>query len=203
MTPLKHTRDHKMGIDSSIAIWHADANMQALVEDIYAKVQLVRFVETGTHMGWTAHWVANHYPNVALHTVEMMADYYELAKENLACLQNVNQSLGDSRTFLRALVDMPGTSLFWLDAHWYKDHPLRGECEILARRSEPHLILIDDYHCGPDFGGDTASPPMVEETLGKDYWRPNYAYQTGFSGYALFVRGVDYTPPGTMRRNLG
>lgn len=198
---LKHSTDPKMGITVAQAIWHADPKMQALVEDIFARCKPVRFVETGTHLGWTAHWVASRYPSVPLHTVENMRESFDLASQNLAEFPNVNLSFGDSRTFLRALKDLPCTTFFWLDAHWHSDHPLRGECEILCNRSEPSLILIDDYHCGDDFPGDTAAVPWVEGSLGKDYWRPNYAYEKGYSGYVLFVRGVDYTPPASMRRN--
>lgn len=198
---LKHTRDDKMGITAEQAIWHADKRMEALVADIFEKVKPPQFIETGTHMGWTAHWVASRYPDTHVHTVELMPHYYELAAENLAGFDNVSRYLGDSRAFLRNILTL-GVPLFWLDAHFHADHPLREECEIVSKRDRC-LILIDDYYCGADFPGDVAAVPWVESTLGKDYWRPAYAYEKGFSGYALFVRGVDYRPLGTMRRNLG
>jgi hypothetical protein len=201
MDSMKHTRDPIMGIDSSIAIWHADSRMEALVVDLFEKLHPIAFIETGTHMGWTAHWIAARYPETTIHTVEIKPEYYHFSGENLAEFKNVRRTLGDSRDFLRKLPGSTEPVIFWLDAHFYPDHPLREECEIVSKYQGPHVVLIDDYYCGADFPGDLSEVPMVESALGKDYWRPNYPYETGFSGYVLFVKGVDYRPPGTMRRN--
>jgi hypothetical protein len=199
-TKLRHTRDNRMGITAGQAIWHADKRMEVLVADIFEKLSPFAFIETGTHMGWTAHWVASRYPGTTVYTTEIDPEYYRLSGENLEGLPNVRHSLGDSRLFLRMIASVPLPVVFWLDAHFHADHPLREECEIVSRYKGPHVVLIDDYHCGADFPGDTAAVPWVESTLGKDYWRPNYAYEKGFSGYALFVRGVQYEPPKTMRK---
>jgi hypothetical protein len=199
--PLKHVYDDKMKVGADIAIWHADRRMEALVVDLFEKVKPRQFVETGTHMGWTSHWVATHYPEVTVHTVELMENYFRLSGDNLAGLPNVRRTRADSRAWLKALLPLPGVTLFWLDAHFHADHPLREECRLVAKL-DSYVCLIDDYHCGPDFPGDTAAVPWVEMEIGKDYWRPDYAYRTGYSGYILFVKGVDYVPPRTMRRNV-
>jgi hypothetical protein len=196
---LRHRYDAKMKVSSDIAIWHADPRMEALIVDLFEKVKPRQFVETGTHMGWTSHWVASRYPEVTVHTVEILEDYFRLSGENLLGLKNVRRTRADSVAFLRALTPLPGTTFFWLDAHFHAPNPLPGECRVVAGLTN-YACIIDDFHCGPDFPGDPSTPEMVRSTLGSDYWRPNYTYKTGYSGYAMFLNGVEYEPPKTMRR---
>jgi len=196
---LKHVYDSKMRVSADQAIWHADLRMETLIRHIFEFAKPEYFVETGTHMGWTSHWIASRYPEVTVHTVELSEDYYRLSGENLAALPNVKRTRADSRGWLRALLPLPGVTLLWIDSHFNADHPLLEECRIVDRLDR-FVCIIDDYHCGSDFPGDPASPAMVEPVLGDNYWRPAYPYKTGMSGYALFVRGIEYTPPTTMRR---
>lgn len=197
--PLKHAYDPKMKVGADVAIWHADKRMEALIVDIFEKVKPAQFVETGTHMGWTSHWVASRYPEVTVHTVEILEDYYRLSGENLSDLPNVRRTRADSGAFLKVLTPLPGTTFFWLDAHFHVPNPLLEECRVVSRLKN-YVCIIDDFHCGPEFPGDPSTPEAVKVTLGVDYWRPSYSYKTGYSGYAMFLNGVDYTPPKTMRR---
>jgi hypothetical protein len=205
MTELRHKYDPRMQVGADIAIWHADPQMEALVVDMLDKCRPNRWYETGTHYGFTSHWLASRYPDLLIKTVELDADYYRIAGENLADFQNVDRYHGDSRAWLTTQVDILKRNplilpCFWLDAHFWQDHPLKEECRLVAELPRA-LILIDDYHVGPEFPGDTAAPAMVTPHLGTDYFAPCYPYKHGCSGYILYARGVEYVPPPTMKRN--
>jgi len=198
---MKHLVDPKNGNTAAKSVWHADPKMETLVLDIVEKVAPARFVETGTNMGWTVHWMAKWFPNLWIHTVENDEEYYRLARENMEEVDSfrIQRTLGDSREFLRSHLLDDGLSFFWLDAHFWDDHPLEEECRIVSQLPR-YVVLVDDFHCGEDFPGDPKSPAMVT-SLGSKYWRPNYSYQHGYSGYALFLKGVDYVPPATMSKH--
>jgi hypothetical protein len=185
------------------SLWHADVRMESLARDMIEKIVPAAWVESGSHLGFTSYWLAQNFPELQIHTVEIDPEFYRMSGENLEGFANVHRNLGDSRTFLREVIPtLTGPVIFWLDAHWYADHPLLGECEIVAATDPARLpcaVFVDDFHTGPEFPGDTNSPPMVVP-LGPDYWVPRYEYKTGFSGYALWLRGLDYAPPTFMKR---
>jgi hypothetical protein len=198
---MKHPRDERIGVSAAQAVWHADPRMQALVEDIVDIVAPGAFVETGTMMGWTALWMARRYPLLTIHTVEISEHYHALARENLEGFPNVHRYLGDSAATLRMLVpQLPPVPFFWLDAHPMgapdqKDdrQPLKEECEAVAACKGPYVCLVDDY---PSWGEPSPMLGWCEGALGTDYYRPAYPCH----GYALWLRGLDYVPPATMRR---
>ena len=194
---MKHAVDPRTGVTAEEAVWHADKNMEDLVVDIVEKAKPGRWMETGTHLAWTSLWARQRFPSLWIYTVENNDEYFRLSGENLSDSQSVLRGHGDSREFLQAFAKSEPLTLFWLDAHFWEDHPLRGECEIVSKLDR-YIVLVDDFHCGDDFPGDPASPAMVE-SLGAKYWRPNYSYRHGFSGYALWTKGIEYTPPMTMR----
>jgi hypothetical protein len=64
--------------------------------------------------------------------------------------------LGDSRTFLRDLAskeELRGQrTLFYLDAHWGRDLPLRAELAIIVEAWPNAVIVIDDFEVPDDPG---------------------------------------------------
>jgi hypothetical protein len=109
------------------------------------------FVETGTHLGATAHWASELFESVV--TVEMSEHYYRLAVERYGGNPRIKFIQGDSRVSLEKTI--PGLAppiLFWLDAHWSGGEtagveaacPLLEELGVINRAAGDAFILIDD-----------------------------------------------------------
>ena len=207
---MRHTYDPRtnVGMDK---LWHADPTLERFIRHTIAAVKPDCFVETGTFMGWTSGWLAENYPEIQVHTVEIDDDFYQRSGENLAPFPNVRRAHDHSVNFLwKLLPELRGKlSLFWLDAHWYPPPPLREECRIVATLDR-YVCLLDDFQCyAPDFNGDIFY--SMGQTKGDAYkndlsytasefgaashYRPNYQPRPGFNGVGCFIKGVDYVPP--------
>ena len=196
--------------------WHNDPNGEALVLDIMEKLKPARFVETGSHMGWTDMWMAQRYPDLPILTVEVDQEYARTAAANLAPYPHVTAIQGNSPDILRLLREQFNSELtfFFLDAHFWDIVPLREELKVVTSLDR-HVTIIDDFFCeNPYFGGDTfegtATKPgkrndqqYLADIIGKSIWRPNYpALPPWHKGYGLIWKGVDYTPPSTMKEDV-
>ena len=203
---MKHSFDTRINAGVDVALWHADKNFETVMRDLFVQVRPSCFVETGTHMGWTSCWVAENYPGLPIHTVEVDAAYFRLASENLAPYPWAKVTLGSSPEFLEKLVPSlaGGTPLVWADAHWWQPVPLREECRIISESLDRYVVVVDDFECrDPDFEGDGGEATFgfkmcnlayVAEWLGPRCWRPNYPAKPGHKGYGIFCRGVEYRP---------
>lgn len=197
--------------DGRPVIWHKDPNCENLVKHIMESLKPDRFVETGTHMGWTDMWMAQHYPSLPIYTVEIDAQYYGVAVHNCKPYPNVKLYHMSSPDFLRLIYDelKKGLTFFFLDAHFWQYVPLRDECKVIVTLDK-YVILVDDFACkNPDFGGDTFSGKFANnieylaDILGKRHYRPDYeALPPYHKGYGLFIKGVDYTPPESMKEEI-
>jgi glycosyltransferase involved in cell wall biosynthesis len=203
-----HLFDHVTQLD--YIVWHKDPNLEKFIRHLIETVKPDRWVETGTHMGWTSMWIADNYPELPVYTVELDAGFYVKARENLAAWPQVSVTHSPSVGYLKGLVPMlsRGLTIFWLDAHWWPPVPLRQECKIVAGL-EKYICLIDDFSCwDPDFSGDTfygRAPNhgschlndlyYVGPEMGYSCYRPSYEPQPGYKGVGLFMKGVDYVPP--------
>lgn len=196
-------------IQHPYTIWHDDPNLEAFVRDLIEKLRPARWVETGTHMGWTSMWLAKNFPWLPIYTVEVDEDYYTKSKDNLDPYPQVSLWHGSSPRFLRKLLPLlqEGLSVFWLDAHWWPPVPLKEECEIVASLSK-YICLIDDFECkNPDFDGDVFDGvPNNLAYVGREIdqrscFRPNYQAKSGYKGYGLFMKAVAYTPPAFMKED--
>jgi len=194
-------------INAHYTVWHEDPNLEALVNHIMETLKPDRFVETGTHMGWTCMYMAKRYPLLPILSVEIDKQYYDISVHNCKPYPNIKLFYMDSRYFLKTIhpILRSGLSLFWLDAHWWNPVPLRTECRIIASLDR-YVVLIDDFASkNPDFGGDVFPDgennlAYVADILGKRCYVPNYPSLPPYhKGYGLFVKGVDYQPPKTMR----
>ena len=119
---------------------------QGIVRDLARAVAFDEVVETGTYRGNSTEFFA-HVLGVPIHTVEAHPRYYHYAAKRLAPYPDVTVELGDSREILRRLGERPGdpTTLFYLDAHWEQDLPLREEVEIIAKGWQSGVVVIDDF----------------------------------------------------------
>jgi len=191
-------------------VWHNDDRLESFIKHLIKTVKPDRWVETGTHMGWTSAWVAENYPGLPLYTIEVDKEFHSLSKQNLEKYPRVYPSFGNSPEFLRKLHPIlnRGVSIFWLDAHWWPPVPLLEECKIITSLDR-YICLIDDFSCwSPYFEGDifwSRAPcngparyndlSYLHEIMGKECYRPDYQSVKGNKGYALFTKGVDYIPP--------
>jgi hypothetical protein len=111
-------------------------------------------VETGTFRGITAEWLAENYSGPVL-TCEKEKLYYLQAKARLGRLPNISLYLQDSRRFLREIVPTfpdRASLMFYLDAHWELDLPLKEELQIIFASHLDAVVLIDDFKVPDDSG---------------------------------------------------
>jgi hypothetical protein len=111
-------------------------------------------VETGTFRGDTCEFFAD--TGLPVYSVEAIPRLYGFARARLRGRLNVRLHRGDSRDFLRRLAVDPSVPkdgvLFYLDAHWSEDLPLREEIELIATHWQNAIIIIDDFQVPGDLG---------------------------------------------------
>ncbi|MDC0947874.1 hypothetical protein OAS86_00805 [Gammaproteobacteria bacterium] len=129
-------------------------------------------VETGTYLGATTELFAA--SGVPVHSVEFQAYNHAFSRARFFFNDRVTLYRDDSRSFLRTLAagDRLGDArpLFYLDAHWRDDLPLRDELDIVFTRWPDAIVMVDDFCVpGSDYGFDAYSP---ERTLDLDHIKP-------------------------------
>jgi hypothetical protein len=112
------------------------------------------FIETGTYTGGTTKWASTQFREV--HTIELSELLYNQIKDELLAKGNITPHFGDSRDILpKILANIQTNVVFWLDGHYSsgvtagKDDPcpLLKELEIILKRNNDDIILIDDARC--------------------------------------------------------
>jgi hypothetical protein len=110
-----------------------------------------QFVETGTYLGDTSAWAANHFKSVI--SIEFAKPLYEDALKRFHNNSNVRLIYGHSGEKLTELLpEIQQTSIFWLDSHWSggltygetDECPLLGELKAFIPSKLPHFLFIDD-----------------------------------------------------------
>lgn len=126
---------------------------QRMVRDLARTVKFDEVVETGSFRGNSTEFFA-YVTGLPVHTIEADPRFFQYAAKRLAPCSQVTVEQGDSRPFLRRLADRPErrTSLFYLDAHWQEDLPLREEVEIIAAGWDRGVVVIDDFEVPDDPG---------------------------------------------------
>jgi predicted O-methyltransferase YrrM len=126
-----------------------------LVKALFDQLRFAMVVETGTHFGDTAGYLAREF-DVPVHTCELTPRYFRVARHLLRELRDVHVHHLDSRALLRELAaDRNVTSLltfFYLDAHWHDDLPLAEELDLIARHWTQWVAVIDDFQVPHDAG---------------------------------------------------
>ena len=111
-------------------------------------------VETGTYRGEsTVYFGATGCP---VYSSEVNPRFLGYARMRLRFRSNVHILLGDSRQFLRRLIEDPNVPkdkvFFYLDAHWHDDLPLRDEVELIFRNWKRAIVMVDDFQVPDDLG---------------------------------------------------
>ena len=129
------------------------------------KMNVDVFVEGGTFKGDTAKNMGSRFRKV--YTIEKSKVMFDMAKENLQGIKNIDLLKGDTREHLRTILTTNDNILFWLDAHWsggdtYGEEdecPLIEELQIIFEYSKNYVILIDDARL---FLAPPPSPHKIE-----------------------------------------
>ena len=149
-----------------------------LALDMRDRFGLIDFVETGTLVGKTAKWAAEHFKMI--YTIECSYKFYVMSKENLKEFSNVQVIHGFSQQVLHYIIrELTEPALIWLDAHWSRDLrysnfdkvlcPVLEEIETISHAEQDHVILVDDLRLFGEQAGwpskDTVKQAL--EGLGK------------------------------------
>jgi predicted O-methyltransferase YrrM len=132
---------------------NGQTHRQRIVRDLARVIMFERVIETGTFRGTSTEFFA-HVTGAPVSTVEASRRHYEFARRRFAGLPYIDVAHGDSRTFLRrqAAGSTDGDTLFYLDAHWEQDLPLREELEIIDASWPRAVVLVDDFEVPGDPG---------------------------------------------------
>ena len=133
---------------------------QTLVRELARDIAVDVVFETGTYRGTTTEFLS-HIFGVHVETVEGSRRFYTYSRIRLAPYPGVNVTFGDSREFLRQVLERykERTSFIYLDAHWEDDLPLREELCTIRDRATASVVMVDDFavpsdpgYCYDDYG---------------------------------------------------
>jgi hypothetical protein len=131
-------------------------------------------VETGSFRGTTTEYMREQ-AGLPVYTVEFQPRNFGFTRARLRRYKNVYPHLGDSREFLRKLTREPALSgkriLFYLDAHWNEDLPLREEVQIIYSVWPDAVVMVDDFQV-PDDAGYRYDDYGADKALTLEYLRP-------------------------------
>ena len=151
----------------------------AVLERLGAEYTLRTLIETGTRRGDTLAALYGKFD--VLHSIELLPDVYEAARQRFRSHPKVHLHLGDSAVVLPQLIAAQTTpALFWLDGHHPPGKARPGEVvtPILAELEQlftapflGHVIVIDDAHLfAPDVCEQNGYPALsdVLERVARD-----------------------------------
>jgi hypothetical protein len=133
---------------------NGQAGRQQLIRELVRIVDPAAVVETGTYRGTTTEFLW-HLTGKPVYSAESERRFFEYAKRRCRN-SSIHLYLSDSRFFLRQLAEddeIPKKNiLFYLDAHWGADLPLREELLLVVRHWSDPIIVIDDFEVPSDSG---------------------------------------------------
>jgi predicted O-methyltransferase YrrM len=144
-------------IDDNTKYLNGQIKRQEIFYNIISKFNIIEIIETGTFIGRTTGFFANSLPKAIIKTCELSPQFNELAKRRLSNFNNIKFSCIDSRLFLNNLENNftysnDEVTFIYLDAHWHSDLPLSEELEILSKKRNNSIIMIDDFQVLKDDG---------------------------------------------------
>ena len=123
-----------------------------IVREIINAIPVTAIIETGTYRGASTSFFCE-ITDQPVHSVEAVPRFHHYAARRLSEHPNARLTIGDSRSFLTALVGEVESPVFiYLDAHWYDDLPLADELRIIAKSGIQAVILVDDFAVLDDAG---------------------------------------------------
>jgi len=108
-------------------------------------------IETGSCMYSTTKWLCNNFDEV--YTVEINHEYANYGKHKISTFPNCFTSVGvDSVSFINHILSQhiykTNSTIFFLDAHWGENCPLKDEIKAIANINlqHPPIIAIHDFY---------------------------------------------------------
>lgn len=160
--------DHRRAASAWKAPMNGQPGRQAIVRELLTELDIELVVETGTYTGSTTLWFAEH--GVRVVSSELDDRYRRLAAERIRRRADVRDRITVLGADSRAAIGSIGTSssftacrtLFYLDAHWNEDLPLRGELALIEELWDDYVIVIDDFRVDddPGYSYDVYSPEV-------------------------------------------
>ena len=148
--------DYMFGRQSTFDPWGGPMNgqvsRQKFVADLVSQT-CEQIVETGTYRGSTTEWFAA--PGKPVLSVEANLRYFVFAGKRLAKYSNIKLFHEHSANFLHDLprrIAQDRPTLFYLDAHWHADLPIRDELAAIFSNFPKAVIVIDDFRVPHDAG---------------------------------------------------
>ncbi|MCC9704406.1 MULTISPECIES: O-methyltransferase [Streptomyces] len=145
---------------------------QEMFRSLLQELQPQAVFESGTYRGATTQFLW-HVSGRPVYTVEKEPAFARLAARRFRNVSDIRVIKSDSRKALQGLREnssFPKSRvLFYLDAHWEDDLPLREEVAVITDSWTDSLILIDDFKVpdDPGYGFDTyAETQLSVEYLG-------------------------------------
>jgi hypothetical protein len=129
--------------------FHGDHNLLKIVEYLIGSSKY--YIETGTHIGHTFHYMCRTYSYIKCLGCEPAKGRFETVAKRVAPFKHTKVFHETSQKFLKRL-DRYYTRMFdksaliWLDAHSKEfKWPLKEEIEFFTYKMPKSLILIDDF----------------------------------------------------------
>ncbi|NEN23427.1 hypothetical protein G3O08_07930 [Cryomorpha ignava] len=139
-------------------IWGGAFNGQQQRQQVFKEIisqSIIEFiVETGTFKGNTTAFMHN-VSNLPILSVEFDKRNYYFAKFRFMSNPAIRIFQNDSRIFLEGInkhLNVNRPTLFYLDAHWNEDLPLKKEIQLILEKFTDPIIIIDDFKVPHDIG---------------------------------------------------
>ena len=142
----------KKWVDDKAKYLNGQERRQELFQILAKEIDFFEIYETGAFIGNTTGYFANLFSNKTIYSCELNLLYFELAKLRLSNFSNIILKNLDSRILLNSINFSYSPTLFYLDAHWYSDLPLKEELSIITSKRPNSLIVVDDFQVPNDPG---------------------------------------------------
>lgn len=124
--------------------FEGDTFLKAEIESLIKKFNVNTIIETGTFLGGTTKVFSEMCEKV--HTIELTEKYFSLSKKHLAGIKNIVQYKGSSEKILPNILKLDcGSTLLFLDAHFFDFCPLIDELKVIAQAKITPVIVIHDF----------------------------------------------------------
>ena len=187
--------------------FNGDVLRARIVAELYRVAGCTAFVETGTFRGTTTILAARLFGG-RVWSCELNRRSWFISRIRCLPYKRISIVREDSRRFLRGMANRLGPSdipMFYLDAHWNTDLPLREEVGFILRTWSRCIVVVDDFAVPgqPGFkydiyGDEKLSLELLGEpsdiaALDADVHFPAYAPEmdTGARcGYVVLAKGL-------------